>query len=78
MVEGIPTAESLQGKNKTRYTLADWRKRCEAYSTMCTHGIPAMIRYYEENYDSKEVLDAQGNLVSSERPAEYISPPVRL
>ncbi|KAJ7490850.1 hypothetical protein FB451DRAFT_1166171 [Mycena latifolia] len=72
VAEGTPVPMSLQGRAKTRYTLVDWRKRRVARTTLCTHGIPAVQRYYEEHYDLKEVLDAQENLVSCERGAEYI------
>ncbi|KAJ6584594.1 hypothetical protein B0H19DRAFT_1058991 [Mycena capillaripes] len=64
-----PTTASSQGRARTRYTLTDWRKRRVVRNR--TQGIDALLRYYQEHYDLKEVLDAEGNLVSCERGAEY-------
>jgi hypothetical protein len=36
-------------------------------------GITAVQKYYETNYDLKEVLDKDDNLVSSERGKEYVA-----
>ncbi|KAJ6456065.1 hypothetical protein C8R45DRAFT_580592 [Mycena sanguinolenta] len=72
----VPTWEMLQGRPRTRYTLSDWRKQREAFEAL-ESGIAAMYRYGEENYDLKEMLDAQGNLVSCERGAGC-NLPVRL
>ncbi|KAJ6480859.1 hypothetical protein C8R45DRAFT_1003922 [Mycena sanguinolenta] len=72
-----PTWEMLGSTPRTRYTLSDWRKRGEARALRKSSGIAAMYRYGEENYDLKEVLDAQGNLLSCERGVGC-NPPVRL
>ncbi|KAJ7108660.1 hypothetical protein C8R44DRAFT_803296 [Mycena epipterygia] len=75
----VPMLGSSQGRAATRYTLVDWRKRLVARATLGTQGgIAAVLRYYEEHYDLKEVLDAQRNVVSCERCAEYCPPPARL
>ncbi|KAJ7233753.1 hypothetical protein C8J57DRAFT_1532065 [Mycena rebaudengoi] len=70
----MPTEAFSQGKPKIRYTLVDWRKQRAAYVIW---EIPAVQRYYEEHYDLKEVLDAEGNLVSCERAADYVPSLVR-
>ncbi|KAJ6510371.1 hypothetical protein C8R45DRAFT_1088548 [Mycena sanguinolenta] len=69
--------ETLQDRPWTRYTLYDWRKQREARALRNSGGIAAVYRYSEQNYDLKEGLDAQGNLLSCERGTVY-SFPVRL
>jgi hypothetical protein len=61
-VVGQWPAEALK-KNRVRYTMYDWRKHEEYHSQpdwiACQH-------YFSEQYDLKEVLDPEGNVLSSE------------
>jgi hypothetical protein len=62
-------------KNRVRYTLYDWRKH-EEY-----HNYPDLIarrHYFSEQYDLKEVLDPEGNVVSSEVATDYLQKMSRL
>ncbi|KAJ7230354.1 hypothetical protein GGX14DRAFT_384311 [Mycena pura] len=60
----VPLRADSEGKAGTRYTLVNWRKMAEARTTLRTHGVLAMVRFYEENYDVKQRLDPQGNFLS--------------
>ncbi|KAF8183776.1 hypothetical protein K438DRAFT_2020522 [Mycena galopus ATCC 62051] len=59
--------QSLEGK--IRYTLFDWRKHRVYRTAFDMHAIHC---YYVEHYDLKEILDAEGNAVSSEQGHEYV------
>ncbi|KAJ7910653.1 hypothetical protein B0H13DRAFT_600854 [Mycena leptocephala] len=64
----IPESAPLEGR--VRYTLSDWRKR------RAVRNISDRLtsqRYYLVHYDLKEVLGAEGQVVSSERGEEYVS-----
>jgi hypothetical protein len=63
----IPESAPLEGR--VRYTLSDWRKR------RAVRNISDRLtsqRYYLVHYDLKEVLGAEGQVVSSERGEEYV------
>jgi hypothetical protein len=69
----MPPLAWCEGKMQTRYTLTDWRKRQVVMTMLEMQGITAVQKYYETNYDLKEVLDKDDNLVSSERGKEYVA-----
>ncbi|KAJ7484602.1 hypothetical protein FB451DRAFT_87770 [Mycena latifolia] len=72
-VASAPASVSLEGR--IRYTLSDWRKLHMAYRVHLARGdILAAQRYYLAHYDLKEVpvLDAEGQVVSSEQGGEYV------
>jgi hypothetical protein len=62
-------------KNRVRYTLYDWRKHDEYYSQP---DLIACRHYYSEQYDLKEVLDPEGNVLSSEVATDYMQKISRL
>ncbi|KAF8183778.1 hypothetical protein K438DRAFT_2020524 [Mycena galopus ATCC 62051] len=64
----LPLPESVSLEGRVRYTLSDWRKRRVHHTAP---NILAVQRYYLENYDLKEVLDVEGNVVRSEEGEKY-------
>ncbi|KAJ7499620.1 hypothetical protein FB451DRAFT_1162086 [Mycena latifolia] len=57
-----------EGEGRIRYTLHGWRKR-EAHQM--TPEYHERVRYIFEHWDTKEVLDAEGNVLSSEQAPTY-------
>ncbi|KAJ7161068.1 hypothetical protein C8R46DRAFT_359183 [Mycena filopes] len=65
LMSDVRKAAAAQGKDKQiRYTLSEWRT-LEGFNTI--QDWCARQHYYAEHFDLKEVLDAQGRIVSSER-----------